>query len=433
MTRSRSQRGAAFDLRIGEIDVLRGIALIGIYWINVVIFAFPHGTYSLPILLGDAKTANVWLWAFSEVFVEGTMRGLFSLLFGASVLIFLDEVRLEAPGGLEIVDRYYRRCLTLMLFGLVHAYLLLAQWDLLYAYGLLGLFLFPLRNLRARTLICLGLLLFIISDFNTLSEEHKALEDHAGRRGKTSQQIADYQKGSHLVELEEMESEFATYWSGYIDIFREQAPVVAAQQSSKLYTDHFFDIGGMMLLGMALYKLGILTGQRSVQFYIVIAAAGYSVGGLLRGIETYELWLADFVTETRDPSLFMPYNIGRAAMTVGHVGLFAALMKSGWMTKAAKYLSPVGRLALTNYVGQTVFSIFFFYGFGLGYFGHFERYQLVGVFLVVVAAQVIGSRLWLRHFEMGPLEWLWRSLVYGSSQPLLLERVIRDRENSLNA
>jgi len=415
----RPKVGAAPDFRIVEIDVLRGIALIGIYWINVVIFAFPHGAYSLPILIGDAKTANVTVWAFSDVFVEGTMRGLFSLLFGASTLIFLDEAKLEFRDGLRVVDRYYRRCLTLMMFGLLHAYVLLAKWDLLYAYGLLGMFLFPLRNLSARTLIVLGLLLFIISDFNTWSETQEALKGYEELRGKTSQQIAEYRDESHQGDVGEMELELVTYLSGYSDIFRAQAAAVAEQQSSSVYADHFFGIGGMMLLGMALMKLGILTGKRSIRFYTGLALAGYGLGGSLRGIETYELWLADFVSETRNPSLFMPYNIGRIAMTLGHVGLIGALMKVGWMTGAASYLSPVGRLALTNYVGQTLFSVFFFYGVGLGFFGYFERYQLIWVFLAVVVFQIIASRVWLRRFRVGPLEWLWRSMIYGSPQPLL--------------
>ena len=94
-------------------------------------------------------------------------------------------------------------------------------------------------------------------------------------------------------------------------------------------------------------------------------------------------------------------------------------MKVGWMTGAASYLSPVGRLALTNYVGQTLFSVFFFYGVGLGFFGYFERYQLIWVFLAVVVFQIIASRVWLRRFRVGPLEWLWRSMIYGSPQPLL--------------
>ena len=422
MTRPRSQLGAAPDLRILEIDVLRGIALIGIYWINVVIFAFPHGAYSLPILFGDAKTANLTVWAFSEVFVEGTMRGLFSLLFGASTLIFLDEAKLEGRDGLNVVDRYYRRCLTLMLFGLVHAYVLLAQWDLLYAYGLLGMFLFPLRNLRASTLIVLGLLLFVISDFNTWSENQEGLASHEDLRGKTSRQLAEYREESRQGDLEEMELEFATYLSGYTEIFLGQAPAIAEQQSNKMYADHLFDIGGMMLFGMALLKLGILTGKRTLMFYMLLALAGYGSGGLLRGIETYELWLAEFVSETRNPSFFMPYNISRLAMTLGHVGLVGALMKSGWMSGAANYLAPVGRLALTNYVGQTLFSVLFFYGFGLGFFGYFERYQLIWVFLAVVVFQIITSRFWLRRFRMGPLEWLWRSMIYGSRQPLLRER-----------
>lgn len=418
MTSPRPQLGAAPDLRIKEIDVLRGIALIGIYWINVVIFALPHGAYSLPNLLGDAEAINIGTWAFSEVFVEGTMRALFSMLFGASTLIFLNEAKLETGGGLATVDRYYRRCLVLMLFGLIHAYLLLAQWDLLFMYGLLGMFLFPVRNLTPRLLIVLAVVLFLISDVNSWNENFESLKGNEEIRTLSPQKTKPYFDQMRQTNTDEMQADYDTYRSGYWDIFVAQQPVVSEQQSSKVYSEHFFDIGGMMLMGMALFKLGVLTGKRSMTFYLSMWAVGWLVGGSLRGIEAHELYLVDFNSDARDPFYLMPYNTDRIIMTLGHVGLFGVVLKAGLLKWCSPALSAVGRLALTNYVGQTVLSILFFYGFGLGFYGYFERYQLTWVFLAVVAIQIVLSILWLRHYRMGPLEWLWRSIIYGQWQPL---------------
>ncbi|MBU1210305.1 MAG: DUF418 domain-containing protein [Alphaproteobacteria bacterium] len=418
MTHPRPQFEPAPDLRIVEIDVLRGIALIGIYWINVVIFALPHGAYSLPELLGEARQLNVGLWAFSEIFVEGAMRGLFSILFGASTLIFLNEAKLESKDGIRVVDRYYRRCLTLILFALVHAFILLGQWDLLYAYGLLGMFLFPLRNLKGTTLIAVALALFVISDFNTFSDNYEALQGNEEARQLTLDRSSDYRDQVRKNNLDDFQADFDTYRSTYLDIFKAQIPVIVEQQSSKMYSDHFFDVGGMMLIGMALFKLGVLTGQRSLRFYLILAAVGYATGGMLHGVECYELWRADFNSEARDPFLMMPYNIGRLMMTLGHLGTFGILVRRGVVARIAPYLAPLGRMALTNYVGQTVLSVLFFYGFGLGYFGYLERYELTWVFLAVIAIQLIASNIWLRHYRIGPLEWLWRSMIYGRYQPM---------------
>jgi uncharacterized protein len=426
MMRPRPQHQAAHDLRIVEIDVLRGIALIGIYWINVVIFALPHGAYSLPDLLGEAKTANIAVWAFSDLFVEGTMRALFSILFGASTLIFLDEAKLGSKDGLAVVDRYYRRCLTLMLFGLIHAYLLLGQWDLLYAYGLLGMFLFPLRNVSARTLIVVALALFVISDVSSWKENYDVLRGEESVSVMTPEEQERFRQEARNTNLEDFEADFDTYRSGYPEIFAAQIPVVVEQQSSKMYSDHVFDVGGMMLVGMALMKLGVLTGERTIGFYILLALGGYIFGGLLHGIESYESWRADFNSEARDPFLMMPYNIGRLFMTFGHIGAFGIVARLGGIPKIAPYLAPVGRMALTNYVSQTVLSVLFFYGFGFGYYGDFERYQLIWVFLAVVAFQIVASGIWLSHFRLGPLEWLWRSMIYGRWQPLRREKLQRE-------
>lgn len=442
------------DIRIVQIDVLRGIAVLGIYWINVVIFAFPHGAYAWPDLLGQADKANVAHWLFSELFVEGSMRGLFSMLFGASALIFLSEAKLDNPNGLEVVDRFFRRNLLLIGFGLIHAYILLAQWDLLYAYGLFGMFLFPLRKLRAKTLLIAGIALLAMGDAYTYvngivsSQQteaavqqplerqfaqaqvaptdsiNDAINDALGEAGnevgneQTVELTSDAARESTIAA---MEQDVEIYLSDYLTIFFYQVPLVAEQQSTEMYYDHVFDIGGMMLVGMALMKFGILNGGVSLRTLLLLAMSGYLIGGTLRGAESFQSWFHGFEADARDPWLLMPYNMGRLAMTLGHVGALGFLMKTGWMNPVSGYLASVGRLALTNYVGQTVISCLFFFGFGLGFYAHLERYQLVYVCLAVWAFQIVASNIYLKYYRIGPLEWVWRSLIYGKIQPLSRE------------
>ena len=208
--------------RAVELDMLRGIAVIGIYWINVVIFGLPHGAFSWPHVIGEAQTANIAAWAFSAVFVEGTMRGLLSMLFGASALILLSETRPASKAGLQTVELYYRRCLVLMLFGLVHSYFLLSQWELLFGYGLLALFLYPLRGLSPGRLIVAGLVLFSISDINSWSQDVQSLQGDEDLSEFGAQQAAPTRDEVRLSIVTEMMPDVDVYRSGYAEIFTHQ-------------------------------------------------------------------------------------------------------------------------------------------------------------------------------------------------------------------
>lgn len=417
---------SAPELRSLQLDAMRGFAVLGIYWINVVIFALPHGAYAEPVLLGEATRENVAVWAFSQVFVEGTMRGLFSMLFGASALIFLSESRLSAS-GLEIVDRYFRRSLLLILFGLIHAYVLLSEFDVLYAYGLFGLFLFPLRNLKAKWLLIFGCFLLICGDI--IDAQPDATKD-------SPVEVAETNVSAHSIEtvatdastseeepddsvLDEMQQDIGLYRSTYWDIFDVQRITVAAQQSTYIYQKHVFDIGGMMLIGMALLKWGILTGSVRTWIYVVMLLAGYGLACLVRGAEVYQIYTSGFDPELIAELGTITYDIGRLPAVLGHIGLIGLICRVTALEAVQRALANVGRLALTNYVMQTVISIFLFYGFGLGLFGVFERYQLLYFCFAVWAFQIVFSMLWLRQYQFGPLEWLWRSLTFGAQQPFL--------------
>jgi len=224
-----AQANQAPDIRILQLDVLRGLAVLGIYLINVISFGLPNGAYPFPVLLGQAHEANIAFWAFSEVFVEGTMRGLFSMLFGASAMVFLSEAKL-ASHGLELVDRYYRRTLLLILFGLIHAYLLLWPFDVLYAYGLFGLFLFPLRKLRAATLLVIGSLLLVLGDIE-LYRTGPDISTELSAPVKDEAMARDRQWYLESV-LTELEDDTNLHRSGYREIFVSQIDDVIDQQST---------------------------------------------------------------------------------------------------------------------------------------------------------------------------------------------------------
>ena len=433
-------------VRFFQIDVLRGFALLGIYWINVFVFGLPALDYFFPPELNDESLVNSTIGIISEVYIEGTMRGLFSILFGASVLIFLDEAKL-ASSGMDLVDRYYRRTMLLILFGLLHAYLLLWPYDVLYVYGLFGLFLFPLRKLPVKILLACSLVLLAIGDLDIQAsrladgaktsleyvdiagdDELEVKKNHSPRSDtlppKTDISATEYVEESgeiapsqspwddSMVKLQVSLSP-EVYHSGYATIFSLQRYLVVAKQSVAIYQDYIFDIGGMMLLGMALLKMGVLTGQRTVYVYLLLAFLGYGIGTVTRFLMALEGLDSDSAL-----NVTTGYNLGRLLITLGHIGLVGLLCRAVWLNFVTRLLAGVGRLALTNYIMQTMISIFLFYGFGFGLYAQLERYQLTLVCIGVWLFQIAYSNIWLFWYRHGPLEWAWRSLIYGKVQSI---------------
>jgi uncharacterized protein len=409
-------------LRIEQIDLLRGFALVGIFWVNIVVFGLPQGAYAYPTLFGTADKLNLWIWASSEVFVEGTMRGLFSMLFGASALIFLDEVRLSW-GGVTAVERFYRRNLLLMGFGIIHAYLLLWPYDVLYAYGLLGLFLFPLRRLRARWLIAAGLALLLLGEVTLGTGEGPPPYEMSTETAKSANS-ADVRPAEELSDTEKMlkearesmDKDIETVRAGYWAVFVDRLVITADQQSTWMYRNHVFDIGGMMLIGMALFKLGVLTGTCSSAVYLLLILAGYGSAVLLRGEGVYTALTDGFDAQLLRDIGDLNHDLGRLPGILGHIGMIALLARLALFVPLARTLALVGRMALTNYIAQTIVSLILFIGFGL--YGTLERYQLALLCVAIWVLQIAFSYVWLAFYRLGPLEWVWRSLIYGAGQPM---------------
>ena len=435
--------------------MLRGVAVLGIYWINVLLFGLPSGGYALPSYVGDAVNLNIGLWAFSEIMVDGAMRGLFSCLFGASALLYLSDSKISSNGPLRI-EYYYRRNMVLVLIGLIHAYILLWPYDVLYAYGLLGLLLFPLRRLSAQVLIITGCILLITGDITFIShnktdQEQEAIPHTAEKSASVStphvikksapltestvhksnppasteadtqdEKEEEYtqQEKYRLASIMNMEDDIALHKSSYLVIFKSKLNSIIEQQTLFMYSAHFFDIGGMMLIGMALLKLGILQGTRSKKFYLSMLLIGFVTGILIRTPTVYLEVLNEFVPDDPENPVKLNFGFSRLPIMLGYIGLFLWLSKftlHNWLVVA---LTSIGKMALTNYIMQTFISVFIFYGFGFALIGYFERYQLLLICIIMWFLQITYSYYWLKYYRYGPLEWLWRSATYLQWQPL---------------
>jgi uncharacterized protein len=203
---------------------------------------------------------------------------------------------------------------------------------------------------------------------------------------------------------------------GYFSIVAHKAGINQFMQTIFLYRYNFFDTLAMMLLGMAFLKLGILKALRSNRFYLLMVLAGYAIGFSVNYYEANMVMKDHFSIISFDKS-YLTYDLGRMANTCGHIGLIMLFIKSGWLSFLQRALAAVGQMAFTNYIMHTLICNFIFLGYGLALYGTLQRYQLYYIVFGIWILQLIISPIWLKYFQFGPLEWLWRSLTYWKRQP----------------
>ncbi|MGK0253912.1 MAG: hypothetical protein ACI9OE_001394, partial [Mariniflexile sp.] len=413
--------------RINSLDVIRGIALLGILLMNINGMGLPFA-YSDPTIAGGSEGLNLQVWIANNMFFEGTMRGLFTMLFGSGVILLTS--RLEKNGaGITTADIYYRRILWLLLFGIINVYVFLWHGDILYPYAIFGLMLFPFRNASVKNLVLVGCLLISIGVLWDISDYRNDLETQKNgiemqtlkEQGVTlnENQESDLKKWEKLNTKhtpKEVQGKIEKMRQGYWSVLMEKVNGNQFMQTWLPYRLWPWDILSFMLLGMALFKLRVFHGERSNKFYILLLVIGYLIGLSINYMETTMLIDSDF-----DPVIIskadQSYQIGRLFTTLGHIGLFMLFIKSGILGFLQKSLAAVGKLALTNYLTHSVVTSIIFYGDGLALFGQLERYELYYIVSAIWIIQLIFSPIWLKYFLYGPAEWLWRSLTYQQKQP----------------
>jgi uncharacterized protein len=392
--------------RIPSLDILRGFALLGILFINVQSFSMIGAAYFNPTAQMDLTGANRLVWLLGHLLADQKFMTVFSMLFGAGIVLM---ARRAESAGRSALGPHCRRMLWLILFGLLHAYLL---WygDVLYTYGLCGLVAFPFRKLRPGWLLALGLLslgvcssLWLLSQWSMQSWDARQLAEFARNWQPDAAAVAE---------------EVATYRGGWVTQMAERIPAALEMQ---VYVFPFWSAwraGGLMLIGMALYKLGLFSAGRSSRFYAVLLAVGALAGLPLVGFGVY--WNDAHGWSARH-SFFggTQFNFwGSIAVSLAWVGAIQLLCRAGRPAGLLSRLAAVGRMALSLYILQTLAGTLIFYGHGLGLFGRVERVGQIAIVLALTLLQLWLAPLWLRRFRFGPLEWLWRSLTYLHRQPM---------------
>jgi uncharacterized protein len=235
-------------------------------------------------------------------------------------------------------------------------------------------------------------------------EETRAIEDW------------DALVGESKPDMETIEEGIAAMHEDYFSILVHKGPENQWMQTTFLYRYNFFDILLMMLLGMALFKLGALQAARSTRFYLRMAVIGYVIGLAVNYREAH-IQVSQAFSFFSIGESFFTYNLGRIPMTLGHVALIMLFIKSGVLRFLQDALAAVGRMAFTNYIMHTLICNFIFLGYGLALYGRLQRYELYFIVFGIWIVQLIISPIWLKYFRYGPLEWAWRSLTYWERQP----------------
>jgi uncharacterized protein len=418
--------------RLPSLDILRGIAILGILFMNI-----NDMGASLNASFGDFRhlgwtRADQVAWWLREVVASGTARGMLEMLFGAGMVILTGRL-MDADRHWAALKRYYWRNLVLLGFGLVHIFILLWPGDILHSYALAALLVFPLRGLRPRLLIVLGLAMATLQlvggtfDYvqtgrsiaaydsaqvaqaasRPLTKEQK---DAVDRRAKREQRLV---RETRLIATEDAaRTGSAASW------VRWQWHQEFALQGKGIEVFIVWEAASLMLLGAALFKLGWLQGDRPARWYAHAALATYLFAFAMRVPMAQEM--TRFGVFPHLSQIFSEY--GRIAMTLGHVFLVNWLLASGAGARALALFRAAGQTALSLYIAQTILCLWVLYPpWGLALYGRSGWAGLMLTALAINAALLLLANWWVRRYRIAPVEWAWRSIVAGQRLPIRRE------------
>jgi uncharacterized protein len=422
-----------FAERIHALDTTRGFAVLGILIMNIWSFAGPQSIYDYPLAATDWGGAPLQTWAVMHTLFEGSQRALFSMLFGAGMLLMVSRLDEHSP-GVSSARIYYRRLMFLMLFGLFDLFVLLWPADILFVYALCGLVLYPLRNLRPTLLVLLAVVVFagqgvlrtaswqettqLQQEFvlQAPANDSPEVDDPAKAERREDWQAIATRAHPDLNSDEVQELIRVTSRGAFGEFFSEKLVTSLVLLIFVGLKSLLLDSLGAMLIGMALLRSKVLTLEAPPRTYLLMMLCGYGIGVPIAAWETYALINADFDAVLKARNL-IHYDFRRVAVGLGHLGtilLFCRSFPASWL--AAK-LAAVGRMALSNYLLQSVLGLLIFTTLGLGLYGQFTGFYLYMVVAAYWVVLIAFSNWWLRRFRFGPAEWLWKSLTYKSRQP----------------
>ncbi|WP_077589828.1 DUF418 domain-containing protein [Planococcus lenghuensis] len=378
----------ALDERIDAIDMMRGFALLGIFVVNMLAFHTPFSyidSYSFFEAPADRAA-----FKYIDVFVQTSFYPLFSMLFGYGLAI--QFMRAEKRGQ-AFLPLAVRRLLVLLVFGMIHAFLI---WygDILITYALLGFLLIFLLRLPAVALLVSAILIYAVPHTMFLLASYMAATSGA----------------PFYTGIEEVISSYEAYAQGsYSDIFMQR--FADWYNTNNLGNALFFTVTILpyMLIGAAAGKLRLIEqAKRLWKLWTALAVIGLGAGLLLKFLPF--LWQADYFTQ------YLQDFIGGPLVAVGYAAVIALLAQNVYIHKLLRPLAKTGRMSLTTYIAESVIATTIFYSYGFGLYGQIDVVTGTWMAFGIYALLVIFAELWLTRFKQGPLEMLWRKVTYGTKK-----------------
>ncbi|WP_310467845.1 DUF418 domain-containing protein [Sphingomonas sp.] len=401
--------------RVVTLDIVRGVAVMGILAMNIVAFAMPPQAYVNPLAFGTDSAADLASWAASFIFIDGKMRGLFSLLFGASLLLVIQRAEAKGEPARAIT---FRRLLWLLLFGYLH-FTLIWYGDILVGYALIGMLAWHFRELGPRGLLlwALALILAELAVLGGTAAYASSLAQSVSGANPDPGALAAWQGMAGKVAIPDattLAEELALYRGPWSELVGHQLTELTMPL---IFTAVFgWETLAYMLLGMAGLKSGFLTGAWDDRGYRKVALIGFAIAVPAYAVLAWLIFAAEFNAVALYVYSFAATVPFRPLMIVGYAALIIlATGRGGWLVTR---IAAAGRAAFTNYLGTSLIMTALFYGWGLGWFGHLGRAELWLMVLAMWLAMLAWSKPWLERFGYGPFEWLWRSLARWEVQPM---------------
>lgn len=404
--------------RVAAMDMLRGVAVLGILWMNITAFAQPSAAYLNPAAAGPLSMADQIVWLIGFVAVDGKMRGLFAMLFGASMLLAIDKVEMAGSDGWRA---HIHRAFWLFVIGLAH-YLLLWWGDILAYYAIVGVLALPLTTREPMALIKWALIAFLLH-FLLVASTIGGF--YLWQSAATAADAAPATAAGWRDFVAAMSDPASTAIQRDIAIHRSGLAAIVAHRIELLDSDWLrglafsgFEIFGFMALGMAMLKSGFLLGRWQPEQYRHTARHCFVIAVppmLGIGLWVIATGFAPLPTTGSIIAWSFPFRI---PLAVGWASLLPWLFHRHSDSPAFSRLATVGRLALSNYLGSSLLMTAIFYGWGLGLFARVGLAQQMIFVFAGWAVILLWSPLWAARFRIGPAEWVWRSLASRNLQKL---------------
>lgn len=400
--------------RIASLDIIRGIAVMGIFSVNVVGMAMIESAYFYPPDYGFSGLGDRIMWAANFILVDGKLRSLFSILFGASMVLVVERAVASGRRGWKV---HYPRMIVLLGFGLAHYYLL--WWgDILANYALVGMVAFAFWRLKPKWLMLLACISLATMYLPTIYFGSQQIAKFEAKRGPdaTAEDKAALAKVTAPIPAADLARDKQAHTT-LVAHFEQVTGERAVLRPFQSFPGYGLETLGLMLIGMAGYKSGFLTGGWSRKSYIKVAVICAGSSLIYFSISAWRILASGF-----DPFVYFPLDqmwssLFHPVAACGYAAIIILLLASR-PSAIADRVAAVGRAAFTNYLGATLLGTVLFYDHGLGLYGDVSRGQAWLFAPLAWAIMLLWSKPWLDRFRYGPFEWAWRSLSRWTWEPM---------------